>query len=141
MKHLIIIELLILALLIGARTSAEHRAVIAQHDTVYYETEWSRLVSALIKVESNGNDKAVNATSGARGCLQIMPIYVREANRLLSEERYTFDDAFDRSLSLEMFEVIQNHYNPDRDIYKAIKLHNPNGGERYRNKVLNAMEE
>lgn len=140
MKHLIIIELLILTFLLGARTSAEHRAVIVQYDTVYFETEWSRLVSALIKVESNGNDKAVNESSGASGCLQLMPIYVAEANRL-TNGNYTLEDRFDRTKSIEMFNVIQSHYNKDMDIEKAIHLHNPNAGQWYTERVIKAMEE
>lgn len=111
------------------------------HDTVYVETpsQWDSLISALIDVESNGNPMAVNASSGASGVLQIMPIYLQEVNRILGEERYTLDDRFDEIKSIEMFNILQGHHNPTRDIDKAIKLHNPNGGQAYMNKVKARM--
>lgn len=100
---------------------------------------WEQMVLALIQVESEGNDLAYNKTSGATGCLQITDIYVQEVNRLLNEERYTMDDAYDREKSLEMFEVYQGAKNPDKDIRKAIQLHNPGAGEWYTTRVINAM--
>ena len=35
-----------------------------------------------------------------------------------------------------MFEIYQNHYNPNKDINKAIKLHNPGAGAWYKKKIL-----
>jgi len=39
------------------------------------------LISALIKVESNGDVNAYNKEEDAVGCLQIRPIYVQDLNR------------------------------------------------------------
>lgn len=102
--------------------------------------EWDSLKRALIAVESEGIDTAYNETSGASGCLQITDIYIAEVNRLLGEDRYCKDDAFDRTKSLEMFEVYQGAKNPNRDIDKAIRLHNPKAGKWYLERVKNAMK-
>lgn len=110
------------------------------HDTIYLETDWSRMIGALIKVESDFNASAENLSSGAAGILQIMPIFVAEANRL-SGKGFTLEDRFDPRKSLEMFEIVQAHHNPGRDIEKAIRMHNPGGKDWYYNRVIKAMEE
>lgn len=102
--------------------------------------EWAVLVGALIQVESNGDTLAVGRTNDL-GALQLTPIYVADANRIVGEERWTLDDRRSLVKSLEMFETIQAHYNPSRNIAKAIKLHNPGAGEWYAERVYTAMEE
>lgn len=98
-------------------------------------SRWELFVRALINIESGGNEKAFNKRSGAAGILQIMPIYVKEVNRLLDDDIYTSNCRFNYSKSMSMFYVIQNKYNPNRDIDIAIKLHNPTAGEWYANRV------
>ena len=51
------------------------------------------IISAMIKVESAGNDSAYNLKEDAVGCLQIRPIMVREVNRIL--KRCGEDKRFD----------------------------------------------
>lgn len=103
-------------------------------------TEWDVLVEALIQVESEGNPFAVGKTNDL-GILQITPIYVKDVNRILGEERFTLDCRVDIDKSLEMFEIYQSYYNPDRDINRAIKLHNPGAGSDYREKILSKINE
>ena len=105
-----------------------------------YMTEWERFTLALIQVESGGDSLAVGPTNDL-GILQITPIYVREANRLCGDERYTLECRTSRTKSLEMFEIIQSHYNPDRDIEKGIKLHNPGAGQWYADRIYDKMNE
>lgn len=38
------------------------------------------------------------------------------------------------------FGILQNHYNPNKDIEKAIKLHNPRAEQSYRIKIMNQIE-
>lgn len=97
--------------------------------------EWEYLIQALIMVESEGNALAVGKTNDV-GILQITPIYVREVNRILQQDTYNLSDRTDIDKSLAMFEVYQEHHNPDKDIERAIKLHNPRAGRTYRNKVI-----
>lgn len=104
-------------------------------------SEWDALVEALIWVESRGDASAVNPHTGATGILQIMPIYVEDANRLQNDTEFTLADRLSPERSMEMFRIIQQHYNPGRDIHKAIHLHNPKAGQSYADAVLARMEE
>ena len=98
-------------------------------DTIYVKepalSDFDILTLAIMKTESEFNIKAIGNNSF--GVLQITPIYVKECNRLIGEDIYTIDDAFDLAKSLDMFSIIQDKYNPSKDIMRAIELHNPNG--------------
>ncbi len=87
--------------------------------------DWELLKQALIEVESGGVEDAKGKDMDY-GVLQITPIYVDEANRILGENRYTHNNALDSLKSLEMFEVIQGKRNPNKDLKTALLLHNPN---------------
>lgn len=101
-------------------------------------TDWKVFIDALVWVESHGHTDA-RSCKNARGVLQITPIAVAEVNRLLNEEKYTHDDAYDSLKSLEMFEVIQRYHNPTKSIEKAILLHNPRAGRWYANRIYETM--
>ena len=101
-------------------------------------SEWQTLQLAIALTESRCNPKAVGSANDG-GILQITPIYVREANRLAGTD-YTHEDAFDIGKSLEMFSIIQGHYNPEHSADKAIRLHNPGGNAvNYAHKVQSNM--
>lgn len=100
--------------------------------------EWEVLIQALIMVESGGNPSALG-NAGEVGILQLMPVYVVECNRLSGKE-YTLEDRYCPEKSIEMFNIIQEHYNPGRSIETAIKMHNPGAGDWYRNKVHAQLE-
>jgi hypothetical protein len=102
-------------------------------------SEWDIFIQALIQVESEGKEDAVG-TKNDVGILQITPIFVKDVNRILGEDRYTLAERTDTEKSLEMFEILQGHYNPSKSIDKAIKLHNPRAGQSYRIKIMNQME-
>jgi hypothetical protein len=84
-------------------------------------TEWEVMELAIAYTESKFNHSAVGKDKDY-GILQITPIYVEEVNRLGGD--YSHADAFDIDKSLEMFEILQAHHNPERDIKKGISLHN-----------------
>ena len=67
------------------------------------------LIDAIIYVESRGNIKAHNVSEDAVGCLQIRPIMLREVNRLLGYNKYKLADRWNKSKSIEMFNVIKDH--------------------------------
>jgi hypothetical protein len=67
------------------------------------------LIDAIIHVESRGDSMAYNAKEDAVGVLQIRPIMMREVNRLLGYNKYTLDDRWSKSKSIEMFNVIKQH--------------------------------
>lgn len=97
--------------------------------------DWNILINALIFTESNNNIKAIGKHNDV-GVLQLTPIYVKEVNRILKSNKYKLSDRFNRNKSIEMFNIIQSHYNPNKSISKAIKLHNPRSKQSYKNKIL-----
>lgn len=94
------------------------------------------LVTALIHVESRGNDSAIGdrhlVGSEAVGALQIRPIMVREVNRILkikkSDKRYKLKDRFDRNKTIEMFYVWKNYHHKDSNFETIAR--NWNGGPK-----------
>lgn len=133
MKKILILSTLILFLNFDLSKNDSIDTPIVQIEPV---SDWEMLIEALIQVESEGNPFAVGKTNDL-GILQITPIYVKEVNRILKGNFYFLEDRTDIDKSLEMFEVYQSHHNPSKDIYKAIKIHNPGAGQWYTNKVMN----
>ena len=94
------------------------------------------LVSALIHVESRGNDSAIGdrhlVGAEAVGALQIRPIMVREVNRILkiqkSDKRFKLSDRYDREKTIEMFMIWKNFHHSDSDFETIAR--NWNGGPR-----------
>ena len=105
---------------------------------------WDPVINAIIQVESEGNPKAVGGNSA--GILQITPILVKQCNIILktkkSSKRYTMNDRFSVAKSKEMFILIQEYYNKERNLEKAIRLWNGGPGytikgtQKYLNKVM-----
>lgn len=61
----------------------------------------SKLVQALIRIESNGRDNAVGDNGEALGPLQIHQATVKDVNRLYGTS-YTHRDMFDRSKAIDV---------------------------------------
>ena len=68
---------------------------------------------------------------------KILPILVKDSNRILGEQRYDLSDRTDRRKSIEMFHIIMDHYNPTYDINLAAKIWNPKSKLAYHRKVEN----
>ena len=90
--------------------------------------KWERVMNAIIQVESSGNPKAHNPNGDCAGILQITPILVKECNNILakkkSKKRYTLGDRYNAKKSKEMFIMLQEHFNPEMNVEKAIKQWN-----------------
>ena len=101
--------------------------------------DWSKIMKAIIQVESQGNAKVHNANGDCAGILQITPILVKQCNIWLkdqkSSKRYTLKDRYNVEKSKEIFIMIQEHYNPSHNVEKAIRLWN--GGPNYSVKKTN----
>ena len=98
--------------------------------------EWQELILAIAYTESRFNPQAVGKDHDT-GVLQLTPIYVREANRIAGAD-YELADAFDIEKSVKIFSIMQDHYNPEHDVEKAIRLHNRS--PYYRREVLKNLE-
>lgn len=95
--------------------------------------EWNELILSIMYVESRFNTTAVNTNGDCVGIMQITPIVVKDCNEYLEmkgkNKKYTLQDRYNKEKSVEMFNLIQERYNPSRDIEKAIRIWN--GGCRY----------
>ena len=114
------------------------------------------LLTALIFVESRGNDSAIGdrhlVGNEAVGALQIRPIMVKEVNRILKiqgkTERFDLKDRFDRQQSIRMFMVWKNYHHKNSE--PEVIARNWNGGpkgykvsrtEKYWNKVEQQLKQ
>lgn len=86
-------------------------------------TEWDKFTLALMKVESN-YDIIAESSVGARGYFQLMPIYVKEVNRVY-KTNYKFEEvvkSFEQSY--EVFMLMQKAHNKDFSMDEALRIHN-----------------
>jgi len=85
--------------------------------------EETELIQSIIMVESSNNDSAYCASEDAVGCLQIRRVMVRDVNRILksqgNESRYKMKDRWNRSKSIEIFDIYCEHYKLTTDEHKA----------------------
>lgn len=106
--------------------------------------DWSKVIDAIVKVESRGNANA--RSKDCVGILQIRPILVADCNEYLemrkSKKRYSLKDRLSLEKSKEMFILYQKRYNPTNNVEKAIRLWNGGCGysvaktEKYYQKVM-----
>ena len=87
-----------------------------QNESIDHNIEYEPtfLLSALMMVESRGNDSAHAIGEDAVGCLQIRKTMVDDVNRILKRqgkaERFTYEDRWRRDKSIQMFEIYCEHY-------------------------------
>lgn len=110
-------------------------SIAAQKDSY----DWSKVINAIIQVESKGNPKAYNPNGNCVGILQITPGLVKQCNTWLaakkSKKRYTLADRYNVEKSKEIFVMVQSYYNKSNDVEKAIRIWN--GGPGYTVKGTN----
>ena len=103
------------------------RFIIEEDGIRWYsiDTIWSNeidytfdyILDAIIHVESSGSDSAYAPSEDAVGCLQIRKCMVDDVNRILKRQGatggqlYTYEDRWERVLSIEMFQIYCDHYN------------------------------
>ena len=126
MKNLILIFLFI-------NLTGEPEAGLPKSDN------WKAFIEALIWVESRGDENAAGKHNDM-GVLQITPIAVAEANRIIGWEKYKLEDRLNREKSIEIFEVIQARHNPAKDLHYALKIWNPRAPISYHRKVFEQYE-
>ena len=90
----------------------------------------TKLIDALIQVESNGNDDAVGDNGNAIGCLQIWEIYHTDATER-SNIGGKYLDCYKRAYSIMVFDAYMRRYarsawtNPlEFDAEKVARIHN-----------------
>lgn len=96
--------------------------------------KWMSVINAIAQVESGGNQKAVSKSGTYVGLLQIAPICVRECNRIVGKNKFTYNDRHSKEKSIEMFIVFQEYHNPEGNMEKAIRLWNSGDKNCMKNK-------
>lgn len=108
--------------------------------TITEDCDWAFFIHALAWVESGWNTKALGAKQDV-GYLQLTPIMVEHANEILGTEYFTLDDRYFKEKSIEIFNVVMNERNPERDKHFALKIWNPKAPVSYHTKVMNKYYE
>ena len=93
------------------------------------------MADAFAMQESRMIEDAVSPCGKYVGCLQISEIMVREVNRVLGEELYSYNDRYDADCSYGMFKAVMEYHNPNLEIEKAINLWNQHAPQSYRDNV------
>lgn len=99
--------------------------------------DWETLIEALIFVESSGDPDAIGDGGKAVGVLQIHPSWIDDLRGHGYD--FTLDDRYNREKSIEIFNAYQKIYNPEKSIERAIHLHNPGAGVKYRDRIIENM--
>lgn len=97
--------------------------------------DWNTFIKALAWVESRWDDNA-ESPKKAVGYLQITPILVDDANRIVGQDRFTLEGRRNREESILLFQVIMDNYNPQHDMQYALKLWNPYAKTSYHRAVM-----
>ena len=106
------------------------------------DPDWDRFISAVIWKESRGDENCIGDGGKAVGVLQIHPIMVREANRILAMKDasqanfYTYADRYSREKSIEIFKVVQGYHNKGKDHRKALQIWNHGHPASYYNDIM-----
>jgi hypothetical protein len=116
------LKVLLLSFIIAASAAAQE-----------IQYNWMPIINAIAYIESGFDEKIVSKSGTYVGYLQIGPSMVTECNSILKakgiNKRYTLEDRKDKGKSIEMFILVQEKYNPEHNVEKAIRLWN--GGPGY----------
>lgn len=90
------------------------------------QDDWNLFIEAIIQVESSGNAKA--RRGNCVGAMQMMPVCVKAVNSVCKKnnnsKKFTLNDRYSIEKSKEMFNILQDEYNPTHDFRKACNLWN-----------------
>lgn len=107
----------------------EMEYTLSREDTI------NAMAMAFAKQESQFNHTAVSPCGQFVGCLQLSEIMVREANRIVGFDIFNYDDRYDRQGSYAIFKIVQEHYNKNLEIDRAIDIWNKYCPHEYKNNV------
>lgn len=100
------------------------------------------ILRAFMKVESNFRPDVINSL-GYYGILQIGPEMINDANRIcklkgkMPSVSYTICP--DSTKSVQIWYIIQNHYNAGNDLLRACRIWNSKGGKKYYQLIKSAL--
>lgn len=109
-------------------------------ESVTQPCDWDTFIKALAWVESSWNDNAVSPKQ-AVGYLQLTPILIEDANRIVGQQTFSLESRTDRQESIRIFNVIMDEYNPEHDMQLALKIWNPYSKVSYHRAVMKKYKE
>lgn len=127
MKRCIIILLLTLIVHLAFAPTNKVFYIYVDKGINLLEINKLKILKAIIKVERPRTKlQALQAKirEDAVGILQIRPIGLQEANRIVGYNKYSLEDREDSTKSVEMFYIIQNYWNPKYNFKKAAFIWN-----------------
>ena len=133
MKAIVTIILIALAFAVGRHSNPQPVVKLVPY-TPERQATFDDLLDAIEQVESGGDANAVGDDGWAVGAYQIHKIYVRDTNRILGYDKFTYEDRWDRDKSREMTSIVIQHYGKG-DIETMARTHKcPT--ERYKDSTL-----
>ena len=115
MKKLLVLVLMTVSIVAAAKSTPE----------VDLQKKWGTVIQAIAMVESECQPNRVSRNGLYVGYLQISEILVRECNRIVGYEKYTYADRYDKQKSIDMFIDFQERYNPEGNLdtaYSVVKI-------------------
>jgi hypothetical protein len=97
----------------------------ANREILLRKTFW-----AVAWVESRGDPKAHNKPEDAAGIIQIRPIMLADANRIIGYDKWSLADRFDAQKSYEIFRLVVRHYHPNGTPEQWVRCWNGGGNWR-----------
>ena len=91
---------------------------------IHLEKKWGAVIDAISQVESRGRANIVSRCGRYVGYLQISTVLVNQCNKIAGYKKYTYKDRYDKQKSIDMFIDYQEHFNPEGNMEKAIRLWN-----------------
>jgi len=123
------VKLLLIGMLlftIKAYCPTSKAITIFEAQPLYIHNMQDPILRAFVMQESGFKENVVNPVSGARGVLQILPVMIKEVNRICKklciDKHYTWKDAFNAQKSIEIWYIVQNYHNPSYDLQKACRI-------------------
>lgn len=125
MKLVICIALLLIPLIITNLSIDSEESINNYIASIDMKEHKSKLLSAIRVVEIGGHPDEPNK-------LQILPIMIREVNKILGYEKFSYKDVKNIDKSIEMFTIYTDHHTPDWDLEKVSRRWNggPKGDEK-----------
>lgn len=111
MRRILLLSLVLISIGVNAKNAS-------------LEEKWENVIKAISHVESNGKSNAVSSCGRYVGYLQISKILVRQCNIIAGYQKYNYNDRYSIDKSVDMFIEYQEHFNPEGNMEKAIRLWN-----------------
>lgn len=141
MKKLLLIILMLFIIKITDSIKYNMNTIYKISEVTITVNVWELLIQQIIKVESNNNhpDWQVGDDGKAIGPMQIHKIMVDEVNRIQDSINFTYLDRWSLQKSIQMFNIYQEYWNPNKDIKTALEVWN--GGPKLLNPELAYLTE